>query len=177
MRHIIERTAPVCVIIAAVSAIAWYACSRPTEAPARARPASAAVSMPPSFAPREVAAEPEQPSATELAHSVSVFPRTPEPAVPFDENMLMSTLRELGDSQPQRSLEMAREGNLRFPDSPDAAERTWFVCKSLVNLQNFYDAREEAKAMVAKYPGTPWASDIQRHLLVNPLDLPGDPPP
>jgi hypothetical protein len=175
MRNIIERTASACVIIAAVSAIGWYVCSRPTETPARARPASRAVSMPPSFAPRGVAAEPERPRATELAHSV--VPSTPKPAVPFDENVLMSTLRELGDSEPQRSLDMAREGNLRFPDSPDAAERTWYVCKSLVNLENFYDAREEAKVMVAKYPGTSWASDVQRHLLVNPLDLPGDPLP
>jgi hypothetical protein len=177
MKHAIERTAGACVVIAALSAIGWYLCLTPTPAPARARAESAALSMPASIAPREVAAEPEQPNATELAHSVSVVPSTPEPAVPYDENVLMNTLRELGDSAPQRSLEMAREGNLRFPNSPDAAERAWYVCKSLVNLENFYDAREEAKAMVAKYPGTPWASDIQRHLLVNPLDLPGDPAP
>ena len=94
-----------------------------------------------------------------------------------DERALMSTLRALGDSEPERSLQLAREAERRFPDSPDAPERTWYICKSLVNLERFYDAREEARLMVAAYPGTPWTEDVARHLLVNPLDLPGDPAP
>ena len=95
----------------------------------------------------------------------------------MDEPALMNTLRELGDSAPADTLRMARAGNARFPDSPDAAERTWYICKSLVNLENFYEAREEARLMVQKYPGTPFTDDVERHLLTNPLDLPGDPPP
>ena len=109
--------------------------------------------------------------------SVQVPPPAPTAAPTLDEPSLMNTLRQLGDSTPLYSLQMAREGNARFPDSPDAAERAWYICRSLVNLENFYDAREEARSMVAQYPGTSWADDIERHLLTNPLDLPGDPPP
>ncbi len=107
----------------------------------------------------------------------SVVPAPPQAAPLPDEPTLMSTLRTLGDSEPERSLQLARDAEQRFPDSPDAAEQEWYVCKSLVNLERFYDAREEARLMVAAYPGTPWATDVQRHLLVNPLDLPGDPAP
>jgi TolA-binding protein len=89
----------------------------------------------------------------------------------------MSTLRALGDSEPERSLQLAREAEQRFPGSADAPEQAWYVCKSLVNLERFYEARDEARAMVDQYPGTPWAEDVARHLLVNPLDLPGDPAP
>lgn len=91
------------------------------------------------------------------------------------EPALMQTLRALGDSDPQRSLQLASEAERRFPDSPDAPERAWYVCKSLVNLERFSDARHEAKLMVEKYAGTSWASDVARHLLVNPPGMPGDP--
>jgi len=99
----------------------------------------------------------------------------PVQAVPVpDEASLMSTLRALADSDPVRSLQLARTAEQRFPTSPDAAERSWFVCKSLVNLQRFRDAREEAKRMVNEYPGTSWTTDVARHLLVNPPGLPAD---
>ena len=89
----------------------------------------------------------------------------------------MSELRELGDSAPEYSLALAREGNARFATSPEAAERAWYVCKSLVNLQDFHAARDEAQAMVQRYANTSWANDVARHLLVNPLDLPSQPAP
>jgi len=87
----------------------------------------------------------------------------------------MHALRALGDSDPQRSLQLAREAEQGYPDSPDAAERAWYVCKSLVNLERFTDARHEAKRMVDKYSDTSWAADVARHLLVNPPGLPDDP--
>jgi hypothetical protein len=94
-----------------------------------------------------------------------------------DEASLMDTLRALGDSDPERSLQLARAAEQRFPASPDAAERSWYVCKALVNLERFYDARDEARRMVTDYPGTAWTADVARHLLVNPLGLTGDPAP
>jgi hypothetical protein len=84
----------------------------------------------------------------------------------------MAELRRLGDSDPNRSLTLAREGNMRFPDSPDAPERAWRVVKSLVNLQQFHEARDEAVVMVKHYPRTRWTLEVQRHMLVNPLDYP-----
>jgi hypothetical protein len=138
-------------------------------------PQHAAAPAPP--VPAAPSAEPHSTPAAEPYQTVSVAVTPPSAPKALDEPAIMSTLRELGDSQPQRSLELARDGNARFPGSPDAAERAWYVCKSLVNLENFRDARDEARRMVAAFPNTPWALDVQRHLLTNPLDLPGDPPP
>jgi hypothetical protein len=86
-----------------------------------------------------------------------------------DEATLMERLRSLAGSDPQQILRLAREANARDPDSPDAAERAWMVVKSLVDLQRFSEAKDEAQTMVNRYPGTSWALDVQRHLLSNPL--------
>jgi hypothetical protein len=127
-------------------------------------------------AERTEPSEPKRPPALALT-PVSLDVTPPRAAPPPDEPALMSTLRTLGDSEPERSLQLAREAEQRFPGSADAAEQEWYVCKSLVNLERFYDARDEARLMVAAYPATPWAQDVARHLLVNPLDPPGDSAP
>ncbi len=85
------------------------------------------------------------------------------------EAALMARLHELGETNPPLSLQLAREGNARFPSSPDAPERAWIVVKSLVNMAQFKEAQAEARIMVAKYPNDPRALDVQRHLLTNPL--------
>ena len=85
-----------------------------------------------------------------------------------DEASLMAKIRELESSDPELSLKLAREDNERYPNSPDAAERAWFICRSLTGLGRFEEARAEALNMVQKYPGTSWTSDVQRHVLSNP---------
>jgi hypothetical protein len=84
------------------------------------------------------------------------------------ESTLMARLHELGETNPPLSLQLAREGNARFPNSADAPERAWIVVKSLVNMAQFKEAQAEARIMVAKYPNDPRALDVQRHLLTNP---------
>lgn len=84
----------------------------------------------------------------------------------------MKTLRTLVETEPQKAVDMARLANRRFPNSPDAAERSWIVVKGLANLKRFHEARDEAKAMVEKYPDNPFARDAERHLMVYPLDQP-----
>jgi hypothetical protein len=159
------------VAAASILAIVWSTFWRPSEPAQRAR----TVASLPAVERNAPTSEPE-PSAHPVETASLVASATPV-STPPDERSLMNDLRELGDSAPERSLELARDGNRRFPDSADAPERTWYVCKSLVNLEKFYDAREAARLMVARYPGTTWAMDVARHLLVNPLDLPGDPQP
>jgi len=80
----------------------------------------------------------------------------------------MAKLRDLGTTDLELSLKLAREGNDRYPDSPDAVERTWFVCKSLTGLGRSEEARAEALRMVEKYPGTSFTNDVQRHVLFAP---------
>jgi hypothetical protein len=122
--------------------------------------------------PRQERKEPEIPR---LTRSSSVdAPRAPAPpsassARRFpDEAALMSRLRELGQSDPARALEMAREGNDRFSGSADAPERYHTLIKALENLGRFDEAREEAQRMVDTYPGTPWTEDVERHVLRHP---------
>ena len=157
--------------VAAVLCFALWPARRPAKT--ERKPALVAVA--------ETAPEREEPPAVPRPPAVVVtasLPFAPVRAAPLpNEETLMTTLRTLGDSDPERSLELARAAEQRFAMSPDAAERSWYVCKSLVNLQRFYDAREEARRMVSEYPGTAWATDVARHLLVNPPGLPGDPTP
>ena len=81
----------------------------------------------------------------------------------------MERLRGLEGADAPLILRLAREGNARFPDSPDAAERAYMVVKSLASMQRFSEAKDEAQTMVNRYPGTSFAQDVQRHLLSNPL--------
>jgi hypothetical protein len=80
----------------------------------------------------------------------------------------MQILRQLVDTDPQRAVDMARQANRRFPRSPDVPERSWIVVKGLANLKRFQEARDEARALVAKYPGNRFARDAERDLLVDP---------
>jgi hypothetical protein len=118
--------------------------------------------------------EPPAAKSVEAMHVASIDAK-PQPSAALAEPALMGKLRDLGDSAPLISLALAREGNQRFPDSPNAAERAWWVCKSLVNLADFTEARQEARTMVLRYPGTSFALDIERHLLINPGGPPDSP--
>ena len=86
----------------------------------------------------------------------------------------MARLRELGGSNPELTLALAREARARFENSPDAAEQAWFVVKSLTDLGRHDEARLEGRKLVKSYPGTHWAEDAYRHLFVNPATHPAE---
>jgi hypothetical protein len=69
-------------------------------------------------------------------------------------------------------IALARAKNQQLPDSPEAAERAWMIVKSLDGLARHHEARAAALDIVSRYPDTPWARDVQRHVLVYPLDQP-----
>jgi hypothetical protein len=135
---------------------------------------------------REAAAAQASSATTEARPPVSlraagpVPDAAPAPAPPvdvapaLDERTLMTTLRELRGSQPNRTLELARDGNQRFPNSPDVAERSWFIVKSLSDLGRHDEARVEGRALVERYRDTRWAEDVYRHLFVNPPTHPSE---
>jgi hypothetical protein len=120
------------------------------------------------------------PANTEIAAAwpPSSTPRAPSAAsaaVPgardglaLDEAGLMDTLRELRHSDPNLTLQLAREGNQRFQNSADTAERSWFIVKALSDLGLHDEARLEGRALVDEYWETRWAQDVYRHLFVNP---------
>jgi len=91
-----------------------------------------------------------------------------------DERTLMTTLRDLRGSDPSLTLKLAREGNQRFPNSPDVAERSWVIVKSLSDLGRHDEARVEGRILVERYRETRWGEDVYRHLFVNPPTHPSE---
>jgi hypothetical protein len=86
------------------------------------------------------------------------------PAAPprDDEGSLMSELRAVKERDPKRALELAREGNRRFPNSEAAAERASIAIHALTALGQTSEARGEAEDMVNRYPDNEWVREIER---------------
>jgi hypothetical protein len=122
-----------------------------------AAPASGTTRPPPDGSTPEATARPPALTARDLSALVN-------------EAALMVRLHQLGETDPPLSLQLAREGNARFPNSPDAPERAFIVVKSLVDMTRFKEAQEEARKMLKRYPNDPHTLDVERHLLSNPLE-------
>ncbi len=110
---------------------------------------------------------PTAPTLSAPTPSAGLAPVEAAVAAP-SESQIMAKLHELGETNPEASLALARQGNAQFPDSPDAPERGWIVVKALTNMRRFDDAHAEAESMVRQYRGTSWANDVERHVLVVP---------
>ncbi|GEM_PF-2463732 len=89
-----------------------------------------------------------------------------------DEAASMARLRQLWPTDPEAALALARAVEERHPDSPAAPERTWILIRALEARGRFHEARDEARRMLAAYPASPWSADVERHVLVYPLDQP-----
>lgn len=94
------------------------------------------------------------------AASAPVSPRAPARKAE-DEAALMERMRRLRSSDPELAMELAREGNARFPNSAAAPERASIIIHALAELGRLSDARGEAEQMVNEYPDTPWALEIE----------------
>jgi hypothetical protein len=107
----------------------------------------------------------------DAAAKVAPLPRLPvdkhSKAYPT-EAALMAKLHTLEETDPPLTVELAREGNVRYPNSPDAPERQWMVAKALTTMGLFDEARIEAEIAIERYPGTSWTNDLRRHVLSNP---------
>ena len=127
-------------------------------------------------APSEPPARPLPPVPAALATGSRLRIATkPDAEKPLDETSLMTKLHDLAASDPPLSLRVAKEALDRFPDSPNAPEFNWNLVKALFNMGRLEEAREEARVMIAKYPGNYFAADVEHHLLnhpPNPADIP-----
>jgi hypothetical protein len=111
------------------------------------------------------------PLGPSLATAVAATAPGPQ-ELSVDEATLMTALRGLRGAKPEQALALARHGNAAFPDGTAGAERGWIIVRSLEELRRFHEAQTEARAMRERYPGTAWTEDVERHTLINPLDLP-----
>jgi hypothetical protein len=114
-----------------------------------------------------LAPTPVRPSPAE-AIRVSV---SPAPSA-SKEVRSMAELRELRLRDPESARQLARRYNAEAPDSADAPERAWLIVRTLDDQRRFHEARDEALAMRQRYPGSSWTNDVERHVLVYPLDQP-----
>ena len=83
-------------------------------------------------------------------------------------------LRDVGLQDPELSLHLAREGDARFPGSPDGAERGWYAVRALVDLKRMDEAVAESRVLVQKYPQSPFTADVAKHMLTHPMRDPGE---
>jgi pyruvate/2-oxoglutarate dehydrogenase complex dihydrolipoamide acyltransferase (E2) component len=166
-----SQKSPIVFVAAAVSIAAllagYFGLRSRSPAPLRSAPRAAAApasapapSFPAATAPPTRAATPLVSAAPAASASAGV--------AALDEPQLMAKLRQLRSSDPNLSLQLARQGNERFKHSPDAAERAWFVVKSLSDLGRHDEARVEGRALLDAHRGSRWAEDVYRHLFVNP---------
>ena len=74
----------------------------------------------------------------------------------------MRLLRSAQDNDPALAIELAREGNRRFPGSPDAPERASVLIHALAEQGHSSEARGAAEDMVNRYPDSAWVREVER---------------
>jgi TolA-binding protein len=79
-----------------------------------------------------------------------------------DEGEFMRALRSARDNDPALAIELAREGNRRFPGRPDAPERASILIHALAAQGLSSEARGEAEDMVNRYPDSAWVREVER---------------
>jgi hypothetical protein len=109
--------------------------------------------------PPAVEAAPPPPPAPVITAKASV----PSPPSLLSEPELMQNLRDARSSrQLELAIELARDGNRRFPDSDSAPERASILIHSLADNEQRSEARGEAENMVNHYPDSQWVREIEQ---------------
>jgi hypothetical protein len=73
----------------------------------------------------------------------------------------MAQLRQAAEHDPELAVQLARAGNRRFPDSPDAPERYSILIHALAVQSQAPSARGEAEYMVNHFADSPWVREIE----------------
>ncbi|HLK89555.1 MAG TPA: hypothetical protein VKZ18_06660 [Polyangia bacterium] len=137
--------------------------ARQETPPPAAEPAAApAVAPPPPAAPPAPPPAPHPPGP-DRSPSTTAAPPPPgsEAARALPEAVLMARLRSVAGGDFPLAVELARAGNRRFPDSPDAPERASILIHALAAQGMAREARGEAEYAVNHYPDSEWVRDIE----------------
>jgi len=129
---------------------------QPAPAPAAAEPAvpSPAPAAAPPSAPAAAAQNAPPDAAAPSARVEATVAR-------MNEGVLMAHLREVARTDSAQTIEIARAGNKRFPDSPDAPERYSILIHALITQDKLSEGRAEAEYMVNHFPDSSWVRDIE----------------
>jgi hypothetical protein len=138
-----------------------------TKAAAPAEPergGGAPAPEPPPSAPGGLAAAAAPAAAAGQAHADAPRGHAPTAAEvdALNEAVLMARLRGAGGTDAALAIELARAGNRRFPDSPDAPERTSILIHALVSVGRPNEARGVAEEMVNHYPDSSWVREVEQ---------------
>jgi len=110
-------------------------------------------------APNEEIVTPPAPAAAVPAPPPS--PKVQAAVDRMNEAVLMAQLREVAKKDSAQAIELARAGNKKFPDSPDAPERAYILIHALITQNQLSEGRAEAEYMVNHYPDSHWVRDIE----------------
>jgi hypothetical protein len=104
------------------------------------------------------------PARTTAPRPPALLPPAPTaaPTGQLNEPQLMARLRSIKDSNPVAAIDLARDGNKRFPDTADAPERASILIHALANAEQRSEARGEAEQMVNHYPDSEWVREVER---------------
>jgi hypothetical protein len=123
-------------------------------------PPVAAAPPPEPPAPPPAAPHPPGPDQSPSTHAPPP-PAGSEATKPLSESVLMARLRQVAGSDYPLAVDLARAGNRRFPDSPDAPERASILIHALAAQGMAKEARGEAEYAVNHYPDSQWVRDIE----------------
>jgi hypothetical protein len=133
-------------------------------------------------APQPAAPAPEAQPAPAAPPAPVSAPAAPPPAEqaaptaappPASEAELMAQLRDAVDADPARAVELAEDGERRFPDARVADERRFLKLRALVHLGDIPRARVEAEEFFEAHPDSPLGRDVYRLTGVRPRPTPG----
>jgi TolA-binding protein len=154
-------------VAVAVLALLWQSESSSRErAKQEAAAQQQAVAAAQSTPPRRMRPPPSLATPSTMpgpAANAPVDARPPSPPARPTEASLMERLRKArAAGQHALAIQLAREGNRRFPDSAFAPERHSILIHSLADNEQRTEARGEAEQMVNHFPDSDWVREIER---------------
>ena len=126
----------------------------PPAEPPPAAPTNTNAAAPPPSGPAAAAPNPPPAAPAPSANVAAAVAR-------MNEAVLMARLREVAKTDSAQTIELARAGNKKFPDSPDAPERASILIHALVTQNQLSEGRAEAEYMVNHYPDSSWVREIE----------------
>jgi hypothetical protein len=147
----------------AIAIALWHGLSA-DQTSAGKQAATAPAAEPAAPAPSPVPAPPPAPAAAAQNAPPDAAPpsaRVEATVARMNEAVLMAHLREVARTDSAQAIEIARAGNKRFPDSPDAPERTSILIHALITQDKLSEGRAEAEYMVNHYPDSKWVREIE----------------